>query len=64
LALLYRLIADRNPIHTNPDVAKAAGFKEPIAHGLSFYGFSCRAVYEKFGNGKTDMIKKISVRFT
>jgi acyl dehydratase len=64
LALLYRLTSDRNPFHVNPDLAKAVGFKEPIAMGLSHYGFACRAVYDKYGEGKADNIKKMSVRFT
>ena len=64
LAIFYRLTSDRNPVHVNPDFAKAAGFREPIAHGLCFYGFSCRAVYDKYGEGRPERIKKMSVRFT
>ena len=37
-ALLYRLSGDRNPLHSEPDVARAAGFPRPILRGLATYG--------------------------
>jgi multifunctional beta-oxidation protein len=57
-AALYRLSGDRNPLHIDPDFSAIGGFKEPILHGLCFFGIATKHVVAKYG-----MIKNIKVRF-
>ncbi|MCM6772858.1 MaoC family dehydratase N-terminal domain-containing protein [Nocardia sp. CDC159] len=45
-ALLYRLCGDRNPLHSNPEFARAAGFPNPILHGLCTYGMVCKTAVD------------------
>lgn len=39
-ALLYRLNADRTPMHADPAAAQRAGFARPILQGLATYGIA------------------------
>jgi len=63
-ALLYRLSGDRNPLHSNPTVAKMAGFPRPILHGLCTYGLTCRAVLQSYAGYEPDRIKSHEARFS
>ncbi len=63
-ALLYRLCGDRNPLHADPDIASAAGFKSPLLHGLCTYGICCRAVIQAFCEYEPSRLKSHAVRFS
>jgi len=62
-ALLYRLCGDRNPLHSDPEFAKAAGFDAPILHGLCSYGVACKAVVDAVLDGDTNRVASFAVRF-
>ena len=63
-ALLYRLNGDRNPLHSDPEFAKRAGFPRPILHGLCTYGLTCRAVLQAITDYDPDQILSHQVRFS
>lgn len=63
-ALLYRLNGDRNPLHSDPEVARLAGFPRPILHGLCTYGITCRAVLQAITGYDPDQILSHQVRFS
>tara|TARA_B100000929_G_C15484785_1_gene412439 strand:+ start:744 stop:1601 length:858 start_codon:yes stop_codon:yes gene_type:complete len=63
-ALLYRLSGDRNPLHSDPDIAKAAGFEAPILHGLCTYGTACRAIITSVCEYNPNRIEEFNVRFS
>ncbi|XP_065847382.1 enoyl-CoA hydratase 2, peroxisomal [Euphorbia lathyris] len=62
-ALLYRLSGDYNPLHSDPTIAKIAGFSRPILHGLCTLGFAVRAITKCICRGDATNIKSISGRF-
>jgi acyl dehydratase len=62
-AALYRLNGDRNPLHIDPQFARAAGFDRPILHGLATYGIVCRAVVDALLDGDAARVRTFAVRF-
>ncbi|KAA1429162.1 MaoC/PaaZ C-terminal domain-containing protein [Nocardioides antri] len=62
-ALLYRLCGDRNPLHADPDFAKAAGFPAPILHGLCSYGIVLRELTDGLVGGDATQVRGFTARF-
>jgi acyl dehydratase len=62
-ALLYRLCGDRNPLHADPEFARAAGFDVPILHGLCTYGIVAKAVTDALLDADVTRIASFSARF-
>ncbi|WP_197378819.1 MaoC family dehydratase [Mycolicibacterium mengxianglii] len=62
-ALLYRLCGDRNPLHSDPEFASAAGFPKPILHGLCTYGMTCKAITDALLGGDAAAVGSYSARF-
>ena len=62
-ALLYRLCGDRNPLHSDPEFAAAAGFPQPILHGLCTYGMTCKAITDALLDGDAAAVAAYGARF-
>ncbi|MEY2476039.1 MAG: hypothetical protein QOG87_1354 [Actinomycetota bacterium] len=63
-ALTYRLSGDRNPLHSDPEFAKLAGFDRPILHGLCTYGFTGRALLHSLCDSDPARFKSMDARFS
>lgn len=63
-AILYRLNADPNPLHIDPQTAAAAGFERPILHGLSTYGHVARAVVQHCCDQDPARLFRFDARFS
>ena len=62
-ALLYRMCGDRNPLHSDPEFAAAAGFPRPILHGLCTYGMTCKALVDAVLDGDASRVGGYGARF-
>lgn len=61
--LLYRLLGDDNPIHSDPQAAVRAGFERPILHGLCTFGVVGRAMIASVAGGDPALVRSIEGRF-
>jgi acyl dehydratase len=63
-SFIYRLSGDRNPLHVDPVVARAAGFERPILHGLSTYGIAVRSIIKGALGNESDPVEHVAARFS
>ena len=63
-ALLYRLSGDYNPLHASPSVARNAGFKAPILHGLCTLGVVTHALMKSCCDYDPARFKRMRNRFS
>ncbi|WP_028226349.1 MaoC/PaaZ C-terminal domain-containing protein [Paraburkholderia ferrariae] len=63
-ALIYRLSGDLNPLHSDPDTARKAGFPRPILHGLCTYGMAAHAAMQALCDYDGTRIRRLATRFS
>jgi acyl dehydratase len=63
-ALIYRLSGDFNPLHASPDIARNAGFKAPILHGLCTLGIVTHALMKTCCDYDPSHFKRMRLRFS
>jgi len=63
-ALIYRLSGDYNPLHADPKVAAAAGFRAPILHGLCTLGVAAHAILKSQCDYDPARFKSLALRFS
>jgi len=63
-ALIYRLSGDPNPLHADPEVARKAGFKAPILHGLGTLGVAGHAILKTYCGYDPTRFKSLALRFS
>lgn len=63
-ALIYRLSGDWNPLHADPEIARKAGFDQPILHGLCTFGVACRALLSEYCPNDPARLKSMFARFS
>ncbi len=55
---------DRNPIHTDENVARLAGLPGVIVHGLCTMAFTSKIAIDKLCEGDPSRLKRLAVRFS
>ena len=63
-ALIFRLSGDYNPLHSDPNFAKAAVFEKPILHGMCTYGIACRSLVNEICENDSSKLKRFDCRFS
>lgn len=62
-ALLYRLLDGRSQIHSDPELARARGFKRPIMHGRGTLGYACQLIMKHLQGAPDRRLRSISGYF-
>jgi len=63
-ALIYRLCGDRNPLHSDPEFARRAGFPRPILHGMCTFGITCRGILQTYADFDPAAFRRHGARFS
>ena len=63
-AALYRLQGDFNPLHIDPERARAAGFERPILHGLATFAGCLRALVAAALDFEPTRLRDVQARFS
>jgi acyl dehydratase len=63
-ALIYRLCGDRNPLHSDPEFARRAGFPRPILHGMCTFGITCRGILQTYADYDPTAFRQHAARFS
>jgi acyl dehydratase len=63
-ALIYRLSGDLNPLHASPEVARSAGFRAPILHGLCTFGVLTHALLKSCCDYDPARLRHLRLRFS
>jgi acyl dehydratase len=63
-ALVYRLSGDFNPLHSNPETARQAGFARPILHGLATFGVAGHGLVKRWCDGDPTALRAMGGRFS
>ncbi|MGU3492988.1 MaoC/PaaZ C-terminal domain-containing protein [Xanthobacteraceae bacterium A53D] len=64
LALIHRLCGDLNPLHSDPEAARLAGFERPILHGTATYGVAHRALLRLLCGNDPARMAHLACRFS
>jgi acyl dehydratase len=55
---------DRNPIHLDPTVARKAGLRRPILHGMCTMAMATKAAVNGVAGGDPSRVTRVAVRFS
>jgi acyl dehydratase len=64
LALIYRLSGDLNPLHSDPVIARKAGYDRPLLHGLATYGVAGHALLSALCSYQPERVLALEGRFS